>query len=108
MVLSRFRLILGIAALLSVAYSVQYVEMSQLLDNVWNHQSILLEDEYQALLHKEKSVLRSGPGGLDWGNHRLLQHAAEEQDRYVEDKNKMAMVAGRQVLLKPYLFLSCL
>jgi hypothetical protein len=93
---SRFRLALGIAVLLSVAYSVQYVEMSQMLDNVWNQQSVLMGDDYRALLHKEKHVLRSGPGGLDWGNRRFLQHARDEQDHYVESKDKEAMNAGRQ------------
>jgi hypothetical protein len=59
-------------------------------------------DKYQALLHREKSVLRSGPGGLDWGNHRFLDHASDEQQAYIADKNQKAMVAVKQARPIPY------
>lgn len=58
---------------------------------------VLLGTDYERLLHREKNVLRSGPGGLDWGNQRFLKHAEDEQLQYVDNKNKDAMVAGKQV-----------
>ena len=59
--------------------------------------SVLLQDKYRALLHREKNVLNSGTGGLDWGNHRFLAHASLEQQSYVDNTNKKASVAAMEV-----------
>ena len=79
------RLILVVAVLISVACTFQYAEMSQVFSNTWSDGAVMLSDDYRALLNREKEVLKSGPGPLDWGNQRFLQHAADEQDRYVSE-----------------------
>jgi hypothetical protein len=48
-------------------------------------------DDYRDLLSREKRVLNSGAGGIDWGNERFLANAAKEQDAYVDKKNKQAV-----------------
>jgi hypothetical protein len=83
----------AVAVLVSAILSFQHAEISSVLFSSLN----LHGDKYQALLHREKSVLRSGPGGLDWGNRRFLHHASDEQQAYLADKNQKAMVAVQQV-----------
>ena len=90
---SRLALALcGVVILVSAIFSFQHAEISAVLFSSMN----LHGDKYQALLHREKSVLRSGPGGLDWGNRRFLDHASDEQQAYISDKNQKAMVAVKQ------------
>jgi hypothetical protein len=59
-------------------------------------------DDYRDLLNREKRVLNSGAGGIDWGNERFLANAAKEQDAYVDKKNKQA-VGFSSSLLSPIL-----
>ncbi len=99
MIASRGRLALvllcGVVVLVSAILSFQHAEVSSILFSSLN----LHGDKYQALLHREKSVLRSGPGGLDWGNRRFLEHASDEQQAYIADKNKKAMMSVQQARL---------
>lgn len=48
-------------------------------------------DDYRDLLSREKRVLNSGAGGIDWGNKRFLANAAKEQDAYIAKKNRKAV-----------------
>jgi len=53
-------------------------------------------DDYRDLLSREKRVLNSGAGGIDWGNERFLANAAKEQDAYVDKKNKQAAIEAKK------------
>jgi hypothetical protein len=94
--------LLGVAVLVSAIISFQHAEISVVLSSM-----NLQGDKYQALLHREKSVLHSGPGGLDWGNRRFLDHASDEQQAYIAEKNQKAMIAVKQVRINPRSGLKC-